>query len=50
MDCHNAVWLTGASGPFWHEHPGDRDKPQYDGITTLVSKEGARPFLLVPII
>jgi uncharacterized protein len=38
------------SGPFWHEHPGDRDKPQYDGITTLISKEGARPFLLVPII
>jgi uncharacterized protein len=38
------------SGPFWHEHPGDRDKAQYDGITTLVSKEGARPFLLVPVI
>jgi predicted acyl esterase len=38
------------SGPYWHEHPGDRDKPEYDGITTLVSKAGARPFLLVPVV
>ncbi len=38
------------SGPYWHEHPGDRDKPEYDGTTTLVSTPGARPFLLVPVV
>jgi uncharacterized protein len=38
------------SGPYWHEHPGDRDKPEYDGTTTLASKEGSRPFLLIPVI
>lgn len=38
------------SGPYWHEHPGDRDKPQFSGITTLVSTEGSRPHLLVPVI
>jgi len=38
------------SGPYWHEHPGDRDKPEYNGTTTLVSKAGAQPFLLLPIV
>jgi uncharacterized protein len=38
------------SGPYWHEHPGDRNKPEYDGLTTLVSKPGARPFLLLPVV
>jgi predicted acyl esterase len=38
------------SGPYWHEHPGDRNKPEHDGTTTLVSKVGARPFLLLPVI
>ncbi len=38
------------SGPYWHEHAGDRDKPEYDGVTTLVSKAGAQPFLLLPIV
>lgn len=38
------------SGPYWHEHPGDRDKPEFDGTTTLVSAPGARPFLLVPVV
>jgi predicted acyl esterase len=38
------------SGPYWHEHPGDRDKPEYDGVTTLVSRERSRPFLLIPLV
>lgn len=38
------------SGPYWHEHPGDRDKPEYDGITTLVSSADARPYLLIPVV
>jgi predicted acyl esterase len=38
------------SGPYWHEHPGDRDKPEYDGTTTLVSRKGSRPILLIPVI
>jgi predicted acyl esterase len=38
------------SGPYWHEHPGDRDKPQFDGTTTIVSQPGRRPFILLPII
>jgi uncharacterized protein len=38
------------SGPYWHEHPGDRDTPQFDGTTSLVSEPGRRPFLLLPII
>jgi uncharacterized protein len=38
------------SGPYWHEHPGDRNKTEYEGITTLISKPGARPFLLLPVI
>ncbi len=38
------------SGPYWHEHPGDRDLPAFDGMTTLVSAPGRRPYLLLPVI
>jgi uncharacterized protein len=38
------------SGPYWHEHPGDRDKPRFDGTTTVVSEPDRRPYLLLPII
>ncbi len=38
------------SGPYWHEHAGDRNKPEFDGVTTLVSKPGMRPHLLLPVI
>jgi uncharacterized protein len=38
------------SGPYWHDLPGDRDKPEFDGTTTLVSDSGRRPFILLPII
>ncbi|MGV9800212.1 CocE/NonD family hydrolase [Mycobacterium sp. NPDC003449] len=38
------------SGPYWHEHPGDRDKPAFDGTTTLISEPGRRPYLLLPIV
>jgi predicted acyl esterase len=38
------------SGPYWHEHPGDRDRPEYAGMTTLVSAPGSRPYLLLPVI
>jgi predicted acyl esterase len=38
------------SGPYWHEHPGDRDRPAFDGTTTLTSEPGRRPYLLLPII
>jgi uncharacterized protein len=38
------------SGPYWHDHPGDRDKPEFDGTTTLISEPGRRPHLLLPVI
>jgi uncharacterized protein len=38
------------SGPYWHDHPGDRDKPEFDGTTTLVSEPGQRSYLLLPIV
>ncbi|WP_243787775.1 CocE/NonD family hydrolase C-terminal non-catalytic domain-containing protein [Saccharopolyspora gloriosae] len=38
------------SGPFWHELPGDRDDPAYDGRTTLHSAPGQHPSLLLPLI
>ena len=38
------------SGPYWHEHPGDRDRPAFDGTTTLVTEPDRRPYLLLPII
>jgi hypothetical protein len=38
------------SGPYWHEHPGDRDRPEYAGTTTLVCDEGRRPYLLLPVV
>ncbi|MBV9720538.1 MAG: peptidase S15, partial [Mycobacterium sp.] len=38
------------SGPYWHEHPGDRDSPAFDGTTTLTSEPGRQPYLLLPII
>jgi uncharacterized protein len=38
------------SGPYWHDHPGDRDKPEFDGTTTLFSEPGRHPYLLLPII
>lgn len=38
------------SGPFWHELPGDRDHPVYNGLTSLHSADGQRPYLLLPLI
>jgi uncharacterized protein len=38
------------SGPYWHEHPGDRDRTPFDGTTTLHSESGRRPYLLLPVI
>jgi len=38
------------SGPYWHEHPGDRDRPEFDGTTTLHSEPDQRPYLLLPVI
>jgi uncharacterized protein len=38
------------SGPYWHEHPGDRARPEFDGTTSLISSVGRQPYLLVPII
>ncbi len=38
------------SGPYWHEHPGDRDKPVFGGTTTLHADPDRRPHLLVPVI
>jgi uncharacterized protein len=38
------------SGPYWHEHPGDRDRPAFDGTTTLVTEPDRRPYLVLPII
>jgi predicted acyl esterase len=38
------------SGPYWHEHPGDRDRTQFDGTTTLHSEPDRRPYLLLPVI
>jgi predicted acyl esterase len=38
------------SGPYWHEHPGERDAPVYDGTTTLVSTDGRLPYVLLPVI
>lgn len=38
------------SGPYWHEHPGDRDRPEYDGTTTLVADADRRPYLLLPVV
>jgi predicted acyl esterase len=38
------------SGPYWHEHPGDRDRTPFDGTTTLHSEPGRRPYLLLPVI
>jgi predicted acyl esterase len=38
------------SGPYWHEHPGDRDKPEFSGHTTIVSEPGHEPRLILPII
>ncbi|WP_328609472.1 CocE/NonD family hydrolase [Amycolatopsis sp. NBC_00345] len=38
------------SGAYWHELPGDRDRPAYRGVTTLASRAGQRPVLLLPVI
>jgi uncharacterized protein len=38
------------SGPYWHELPGDRDRPGYNGQTSLHSEDGQRPYLLLPLI
>lgn len=38
------------SGPYWHEHPGDRDKAEFSGVTTLVSAPGKVPYLQLPVI
>jgi uncharacterized protein len=38
------------SGAYWHELPGDRDNPAYDGETTLVGDANRRPDVLLPVI
>lgn len=38
------------SGAYWHELPGDRDKPVYDGETTLIGRASHRPYVLLPVI
>ncbi|WP_037078289.1 CocE/NonD family hydrolase [Pseudonocardia spinosispora] len=38
------------SGAYWHELPGDRDHPDYSGRTTLSSRAGQRPYVLLPVI
>ncbi len=38
------------SGAYWHELPGDRDRPAFYGRTTLHSNEKQRPYLLLPRI
>jgi predicted acyl esterase len=38
------------SGSFWHELPGDRDRPVYNGRTSLHSGDGQRPYVLLPLI
>jgi predicted acyl esterase len=38
------------SGPYWHEHPGDRDREEFAGTTTLVADADHRPYLLLPVI
>jgi uncharacterized protein len=38
------------SGPYWHELRGDRDRPVYNGQTSLHSEHGQRPYLLLPLI
>ena len=38
------------SGPYWHEYPGDRDRPELDGTVTLHSEPGREPYLLLPVV
>ncbi|WP_256656746.1 CocE/NonD family hydrolase C-terminal non-catalytic domain-containing protein [Nocardia brasiliensis] len=38
------------SGAYWHELPGDRDNPVFDGRTTLVGTADRRPYVLLPVI
>ncbi|WP_405163249.1 CocE/NonD family hydrolase [Nocardia sp. NBC_01499] len=38
------------SGAYWHELPGDRDKPVFDGQTTLTGAADQRPYVLLPCI
>lgn len=38
------------SGPYWHEHSGDRDKDQYSGTTTLRSDGERTPYILLPVV
>lgn len=38
------------SGPYWHEHPGDRDRPEFSGTTTLVCDDERQPYLVLPVV
>lgn len=35
---------------YTHQAPGDRNKPQFNGITTLVCDKEHQPYFLVPVI
>ncbi|WP_249227762.1 CocE/NonD family hydrolase [Kutzneria sp. CA-103260] len=38
------------SGAYWHELPGDRDRPAFDGTTILRASAGRRPYVLLPLV
>lgn len=38
------------NGSYTHDNPADRDPSKFGGHTTLVSENGNRPYLLLPII
>ena len=49
QECAYGRELLG-SGAYWHELPGDRDQPHYDGQTTLIGATARRPYVLLPVI
>ncbi|WP_193364879.1 hypothetical protein [Nocardia brasiliensis] len=49
QECAYGRELLG-SGARWHELPGDRDNPVFDGRTTLVGTADQRPYILLPVI
>ena len=34
------------SGAYWHELPGERDRPKFYGTTTLSGTDGQQPYVL----
>lgn len=38
------------SGPYWHELPGDRDRPQFSGRTTVHAGPDHPSHLLLPVV